>query len=1296
MEFHAKTIFTLLLLVNIILALFVVLYNVTTRLKTPRFYIYALAKLLQAVAIAAIISRNNSNNYILIILSNIPVFFGLALEALSLSSFGHKTFTKRKYWFFAIPTLFSIIFLLNINSNVSIRVFITYLTFTILLLIAGIDLLTIKPKRIIKRIVGFILLITSCATLLRSVEGYFSSHQTTIFTGEFTELLVFITFFLVTFILTISFFFLFKEEDEITINNNYQLLNDLIHGIPDDIYVFDANKKILFSNLKDSIGDKNYNYCFYIFGNKDKCKWCMIDELNSNNRFYKFEKYFEDTGKTFSFKHIQLLNGNRMTIKKDITDNKKAEQKIRESSEKFSAAFNKTSIAQIITSIPDGEIYDANEALLDLGGISLKDIKGQPTIKLGFWDSESDRESFMKEIQQNKTIQNKEYKFHFKNDVRDCLVSANIVKIAEKDYILTSVVDISDLKKTEEKLKESEMRWHFSVDGSGLGLWDWNAVTNEVYFSPQWKKMLGFEENEIQSSLEEWEKRVHPDDLSNVYADLNKHFDKKTPLYNNEHRVLCKNGEYKWILDRGKVISWAKEGKPERIIGTHTDIDEQKKNTQRLKMLSDIVEQSPASIIVTNLNGQLEYVNKSFSETTGYSYDEVIGQNPRILQSDEAITKAYADLWQHITNKKAWKGEFINKKKSGELFYESAIIAPTLDENGNIVNYFGIKQDITNQKKIQNALLESEQRFKNIIESANDWIWEIDVNGRYTYASPQIESILGYAPEEILGKTPFDLMPPLEKERITQIFRKILENKEGISNLENINIHKNGHEIILETSGMPFYDSKNKFIGYRGIDRDITFRKEAMLALKNSEEQMRLAQKIAKIGHWTFDIINNTLFWSDEVYRIFEVDPSEFEPTYEKFLQFIPLDDREKIDTEYKKSIKEKRNYSATHRITTIKGKNKYILEQCNNMFDKKGNIISSIGTVQDITEKVESDIAIKENEELLNMLFRINPIPTAVINFKTLKFERINNFFTNTLEYTIDELINYTPASIGIIDKNLQEELYKTLLTKGHFYSTEVNFLSKSGKNINVLLFAEVIEQKQVKYTYISFIDITERNNDKKELQRINNILKNTLDDKEVLLKEVHHRVKNNMQTINSLLFRQQRISNNDSVKSVLQDSIDRISSMALINEQIYRNESFKEIDFSTHLTTFSNYLFNAYKQPDKAIHLEIATEEVFLSIDKAITCSLLVNEIITNALKYAFSDIQKGTIKVNLKENKNNFIELEISDNGKGLPDDFMSKEHDSLGEFLIKNLSERQLNATLSIDTKSGTSFHIKFKK
>ncbi|MDD4821956.1 MAG: LytS/YhcK type 5TM receptor domain-containing protein [Bacteroidales bacterium] len=147
-------------------------------------------------------------------------------------------------------------------------------------------------------------------------------------------------------------------------------------------------------------------------------------------------------------------------------------------------------------------------------------------------------------------------------------------------------------QKTREALRESERRWQFALEGNQDGVWDWNLTTNQVYYSKQYKAMLGYEEHEFESTIDGWSKRVHPDDIETCYSDIQKHLDGKEHFYSNVHRVLCKNGEYIWVLDRGKITDYSESGKPLRMVGTHTDLTERITKENELKLAKEKAEQS--------------------------------------------------------------------------------------------------------------------------------------------------------------------------------------------------------------------------------------------------------------------------------------------------------------------------------------------------------------------------------------------------------------------------------------------------------------------------------------------------------------------------------------------------------------------------------------------------------------------------------------------------------------------------------------------------------------------------------
>jgi PAS domain S-box-containing protein len=214
------------------------------------------------------------------------------------------------------------------------------------------------------------------------------------------------------------------------------------------------------------------------------------------------------------------------------------------------------------------------------------------------------------------------------------------------------------------------------------------------------------------------------------------------------------------------------------------------------------------------------YFNKAAEKMLRRNREDVIGKN---------LFDAFPEAKGSVIEQKF--SEALKTKK--QIFFETFFEVPPYNNwydmriypsDKGISVYFLV---ITEQKQADELLLESMLKYQNLVESTTDWVWEVDEAGRYTYVSPRIKDLLGYEPEEIMHKTPFDLMPPEEAKRIKQVFITAVTQQEPIHSLENINLHKDGHPVVLETSGTPIFDTKGIFCGYRGIDRNITKRKEA-------------------------------------------------------------------------------------------------------------------------------------------------------------------------------------------------------------------------------------------------------------------------------------------------------------------------------------------------------------------------------------------------------------------------------------------------------------------------------------
>ncbi len=265
--------------------------------------------------------------------------------------------------------------------------------------------------------------------------------------------------------------------------------------------------------------------------------------------------------------------------------------------------------------------------------------------------------------------------------------------------------DITDRKQAEILLAESEQRWKFAIDGSDLGLWDWNITDNTVYFSSRFKAMLGYTDAEISNQLFEWQSRVHPDDWPKVMRDVECHFAGETEFYANEHRVRCKQGHYIWIMDRGKVIEFDSDGKPLRMIGTHTDLSAIKQREQELSLNAQVFKHSLEGIMICSLDQVIVSVNKAFTDITGYSAEEAIGQKPSLIKSNSHDDNFYADMWRHIHQTGGWKGEIWNRRKNGEIYPEWLSIKTAYGDDGKPSHYFAIFSDITQRKLTEEHII---------------------------------------------------------------------------------------------------------------------------------------------------------------------------------------------------------------------------------------------------------------------------------------------------------------------------------------------------------------------------------------------------------------------------------------------------------------------------------------------------------------------------------------------------------------------------------------------------------------
>ncbi|UCC20522.1 MAG: PAS domain S-box protein [Promethearchaeota archaeon] len=285
--------------------------------------------------------------------------------------------------------------------------------------------------------------------------------------------------------------------------------------------------------------------------------------------------------------------------------------------------------------------------------------------------------------------------------------------------------------------------------------------------------------------------------------------------------------------------------------------------------LKNIIELNPYAIEIKDAEGRHVSANKAFIDMfksvapPEYSiftdpHLKKRGLIDKILKLKEGKVVKMGEHWYDVSDSAREAGLNLEDYPSSPICHK-AVAFPIFDSEGKIKNYVFMHEDITDRRLAEKKLRESEERFRSLVETTSDWIWEVDANNVFTYSSPNIRDLLGYEPEEIIGKSPLELMPLNEAKRVENLFQSILESDKSFKIFENTNFHKDGSLVVVETSGVPIFDDKGNPLGYRGINRDITNRKNSEQKLKESEEMYRNLFNSTPYAIWLVDLRGNIL-----------------------------------------------------------------------------------------------------------------------------------------------------------------------------------------------------------------------------------------------------------------------------------------------------------------------------------------------------------------------------------------------------------------------------------------------------
>ncbi|MGB9939095.1 PAS domain S-box protein [Methanosarcina sp.] len=644
----------------------------------------------------------------------------------------------------------------------------------------------------------------------------------------------------------------------------------------------------------------------------------------------------------------------------------------------------------------------------------------------------------------------------------------------------------------------------------------------------------------------------------------------------------------------------------------------------------------------------------------------------------------------------------------------------------------------TEQERAQaeEALIRSEKRFRTLAENSPDIITRFDRQKRHIYTNPAAAEPYGRSPEEIIGKTHGELGMDPENVKFWEEHHKKVFATGKPETMEFQYTSPKGKEYYFNTQVVPeFVDSKVASV--LAISHDITDIKKAESRLKDTLDNLEKlvkertvelenayellkesgkglaeAQKMAHLGNWEWNIVTNKVYWSDEIYRILRFKPQEFEVTYKSLLNYVHPDERDYVENAVKRTLNGE-PYDLELRMISADGEERIVHTQGDVTFDEKNTPIAMRGTAQDITERKRTEKALELSEER----YRIIAEQTGQLVYDYNVEEDIAEWAGNIKEitgYTSEKFRNmsveFLLSCIHPEDRKMFLESYERFLTHGGAYRSEYRFRKEDGEYIyledNGVCLKD--EEGKVKRILGAIKDITERKKAENALANIESARK----------REIHHRIKNNLQVISSLLdlqaekFKNRKHVEDSDILDAFRESQDRVLSIALIHEELHEGKGTDKLNFCPYLEKLVENLFKTYRVGNIDISLNMDLEEnIFFDMDVAVPLGLIVNEIVSNSLKYAFPGRDKGTIRIKLCREENgesaskipgrkedykrkpaNFV-LAVSDNGIGLPDNFDLQDSDTLGLQLIFILVD-QLEGKLELNTDSGTEFIIRF--
>ena len=1026
---------------------------------------------------------------------------------------------------------------------------------------------------------------------------------------------------------------------------------------------------------------------------------------------------------------------------RDVTSEKIKELYLKENEEKYRTLFKKNLAGVYITE--NGKVIDCNNSFAKIFGYKTRvELIGKKVINLYF--SNQDREKYLKELKIKGYLSN--HRLRNKNKKGEEIWILTNTSLVSENRIEGTLIDITEQVKAENLLKQNEKNYKDLTENSPYGIF----VHKEGYIYYANKKanqILGIKTKDkinifkdIFSSNQKEAKERAKKVLSGEEVPFKEfkitvaHI--KKPLYLEIKPVLFDYQGEKLIQVVFKDITAEKELSQEKLrarIAEESNKILQNEIIERAKIEKKLIEnqQYTTSIINSSLDvicssdtkGKIIEFNLAAEKTFGYKKKELVSKGVSIIY---ATKQEFLKVSKQLKSNGIFVGEVKNKRKNGETFTSFLSASVLCDEKGRTTGTMGVSRDVTQLKIVEQQLIESEEKYRDLFENATHIIQSVDKKGNIVYVNKAWKKTLGYSDKEIEKMNIFDIIHPDCIDKCKQIFSEVIKSKEGeIKHISYDFKTKTGNKITVEGNvGVKYKNGKPD--STRAILRNVTDEiwDKLLQAVYNNvakiiSEKVNPEEIYEAIRIELGKAINTSIFAIS-----YAVDKDTI-----TFPYYYDSTRNGRLFAENRHRQNGLNEYLINHRKPKIIYReewDKIIKKGKYKIYGPKAAVF--IGVPLKVKNKVIGIVSVQSyddknllGEKALQILVFISGILALTVQRKydeQLLFEqtsKLKSIIENSthLFWTYDKNVGLTS-----FNQNYSNAIYDLYGTRPQIISGEINRvnevslqpfwdkkydetykgkkvkfiterINKKGKRIIREVFLNPIFDETNKVVMVSGIahDITDK-------QIAGEKLLKSLNEKEILLKEVHHRVKNNLQVISSILSLQSSYVKEENVLNILKESKNRIKTMAFIHESLYQTNDFSKINFSEYVANLSKNLVHSYGILDNYVDLNLVIDDVSLNLDLSIPCGLIINELVSNALKYAFLNTKKGVIKIGLFEDKEN-INLIVQDNGKGLPNHINYQNTKSLGLQLVMTLVD-QINGTIKLDNTKGAKYTIIFKK